>query len=252
MFSSLGYLRHVETARQPEAGLFVVAKTKHVDQVGNIMLQPQDQNPVLPESPAPTPQQRTKGLQGLPTSQHTNTQDEPTIVTPRVQIKMQPQPLRQQVSHIQTSPAQTVKEAESKLTIQLQSFFKPHAQASSPSQNVQFQPALTKVPVGPKCAKNPALSKGVTSPVPEEKEAPPSQTSKSKIRGKLVIPQSDKTPPRPPVMVRGEVHSKAQSMARSRLEKARFRLQGRIQQAIKLFSGREISESQAKRKQVPS
>ncbi|XP_073348539.1 nesprin-1-like [Pagrus major] len=46
-----------------------------------------------------------------------------------------------------------------------------------------------------------------------------------------------------------EVHSKAQSMARSRLEKARFRLQGRIQQAIKLFGGKEISESQAKRKQ---
>lgn len=51
-------------------------------------------------------------------------------------------------------------------------------------------------------------------------------------------------------MVRSEVHSKAQSMARSRLEKARFRLQGRIQQAIKLFGGKEISESQAKRKQV--
>ncbi|XP_022621783.1 nesprin-1-like [Seriola dumerili] len=53
----------------------------------------------------------------------------------------------------------------------------------------------------------------------------------------------------PPVVVRSEVHSKAQSMARSRLEKARVHLHGRIQQAIKLFGGKEISESQAKKKQ---
>ncbi|KAK1889404.1 Nesprin-2 [Dissostichus eleginoides] len=53
----------------------------------------------------------------------------------------------------------------------------------------------------------------------------------------------------PLVMVRSEVHSKAQSMARSRLEKARSRLQGRIQQAIRLFGGREVSVSQAKKKQ---
>ncbi|XP_063350729.1 nesprin-2 [Pelmatolapia mariae] len=60
--------------------------------------------------------------------------------------------------------------------------------------------------------------------------------------------QSSK-PPQPPVMVHSEVHSRAQSMARSRLEKARFRLQGRIQQAMKLFGGKEISESEAKKKQ---
>lgn len=47
-----------------------------------------------------------------------------------------------------------------------------------------------------------------------------------------------------------EVHSKAQSMARSRLEKTRLRLQGRIQQAVRLFGGKDISGSQAKKKQV--
>lgn len=54
----------------------------------------------------------------------------------------------------------------------------------------------------------------------------------------------------PPLMIHSEVHCKAQSMARSRLEKARLRLQGRIQQAMKLFSGREMTESQIKKKQV--
>ncbi|XP_062267756.1 nesprin-1 isoform X1 [Platichthys flesus] len=58
-----------------------------------------------------------------------------------------------------------------------------------------------------------------------------------------------KTSPQPPVMVLSEVHSKARSMARSRVEKARVHLQGRIQKAIKLFGGKEISESQAKKKQ---
>ncbi|KAM3861499.1 nesprin-2-like [Diretmus argenteus] len=53
----------------------------------------------------------------------------------------------------------------------------------------------------------------------------------------------------PPLMDRSEVGSKAQSMARSRLEKTRFRLQERIQQAVILFSGKEISEQQAKNKQ---
>ncbi|XP_027896962.1 nesprin-2a isoform X6 [Xiphophorus couchianus] len=53
----------------------------------------------------------------------------------------------------------------------------------------------------------------------------------------------------PPLMTHSEVHCKAQSMARSRLEKARLRLQGRIQQAMKLFSGKEMTESQIKKKQ---
>ncbi|XP_044023969.1 nesprin-2 isoform X2 [Siniperca chuatsi] len=226
MFSSPGFLQHVETAhqtqRQSEAGLFVVARTKHVDQIGNFVLQTQVPNQVSPEIPSQTPQSRTRGLQGWPKKQHMNTQDEPTIVIPHVQIQMLPQPLREPL-------AQTVKGAE---------FSKSHAQTSSLSLT-----ALTQAPVGPKYPK---------SPVPEEKESSsPSQThtSKPRVRQQPNTLQSNKTSPQPPVMVHSEVHSKAQSMARSRLEKARFHLQGRIQQAIKLFGGKEISESQAKRKQ---
>ncbi|KAK5903259.1 hypothetical protein CgunFtcFv8_007055 [Champsocephalus gunnari] len=135
MFCSLGFLQHVETPRktpgEPEAGLLVVARTKHVHQIGNVTLQNQD-------------------------------------------------------------------------------------------------------------------------PDPEEKESSSSskgQTLKPRIRGQPNTGRSDTTSPQPLVMVRSEVHSKAQSMARSRLEKARSRLQGRIQQAIRLFGGREVSVSQAKKKQ---
>lgn len=44
--------------------------------------------------------------------------------------------------------------------------------------------------------------------------------------------------------------ARAQSVTRSRLEKARCRVQGRIQQVIKLFGDKEISGAKAKRKQV--
>ncbi|XP_031717653.1 nesprin-2a isoform X2 [Anarrhichthys ocellatus] len=252
MFSSLGFLQHVkkahQTQRQPEAGLFVVAKTKHVDQIGNVMLT-QDPNLVSREI---SPQQRTRALHAWPKKQHLNTQDESTIANPRVEIQMLARPLREPIPHIHSPLAQTVKEAEPEPMIQPQSLSKCHAQASSRSQYDQLLPAFIQTPAGPKCQKSPVLSKHVTSPVPEEEESPaPSQTriSISRIRGQPNTVQSAKTSPQPPVMVRSEVHSKAQSMARSRLEKARFRLQGRIQQAIKLFGGKEISESQAKRKQ---
>ncbi|XP_034756192.1 nesprin-2-like [Etheostoma cragini] len=256
MFSSLGFLRHVEiahqTKRQSEAGLFVVAKTKHVDQIGNVMLQSQDPNQPSPQIPSQMPQRRTRDLLGWPKTQHANTQDEPAIVIPHVKIQMLPQPLRRPVPYVYSPLAHTVKKAECEPMIQSQSFSISHTQALSLSQNYQFPPALTQTPVGPKCQESPVLSKHVRSPVPEEKEnSPPSraQTSKSKIKGQPNTVQSVKTSPQPPVMVRSEVHSKAHSMARSRLEKARFHLQGRIQQAIKLFGGKAISESQAKRKQ---
>ncbi|XP_045916276.1 nesprin-2a isoform X2 [Micropterus dolomieu] len=210
MFRSFGFPRDVETAhqtqRQPDAGLFVVARTKHVDQIGKVMLQIQDPNQVS---------HRTIGLQVWPIKQHTNKEDGPTIVIPNVQIKMQPQPLKEPVHPL----AQTVEGAK---------FSKSHTQTTSPSQND-----------GPKNPKH---------PVREEKQSsPPSPTQISKPR--VSVLQSNKTSPWQPLMVHGEVHSKAKSMARSRLEKARFRLQGRIQQAMKLFGGKEISETQAKRKQ---
>nr|XP_046228198.1 nesprin-2 isoform X4 [Scatophagus argus] len=254
MFSSLEFLQHVETARRtqehPEAGLFVVARTKHVDQVGNVILQSQVPNQASPESPPETPQQRTKDLRAWHKNQHMSSQDEPAVVTPSVQIQMLPQTLEEPVPHVHSALAQTVGEFEP--VIQQQSFSKSHAQVSSLSQNDQLLTTVIQGPVGPKCPENPVLSQQLTSLVPEEKEnSTSSQThmSKSRIRGHSSTLQSNKRSPMPPVMVRSEVHSKAESMARSRLEKARFRLQGRIQQAIKLFGGREISESQAKRKQ---
>ncbi|KAM6906809.1 nesprin-2a [Lycodopsis pacificus] len=199
MFSSLGNVKTAhQTQRQPEAGLFVVAKTKHVDQIGNVMLT-QDPNLVSPEI---SPQQRTRALHAWPKNQHVSTQDESTI-----EIQTLPRPLREPIPDIHSPLAQTVKEPEP--MIQPHSLSKCHAQASSRSQYDQLLPAFIQTPAG----------------------------------------SNAETSPQPPVVVRSEVHSKAQSMARSRLEKARFRLQGRIQQAMELFGGKEISESQAKRKQ---
>ncbi|KAG8011392.1 Nesprin-2 [Nibea albiflora] len=229
MFSLLGFLQHVEivhpTQRQPEAGLLVVARTKHVDPIGNVKLQ--DPTQVSPENPSQTVQQTTTGLQDW----RVNTQDGPTVVISHVQIQMLPQPLKEPESHIHTPLSQTVKEDES--------LSKLHAQASSP--------VLT--PVGPKSPKSPVLSKQITSPVPDQEKESSSPSQISRTRGQPNTAQSNKISPQPPVIVHRELRSKAQSMARSRLEKARFRLQGRIQQAIKLFSGKEISEPQAKRKQ---
>ncbi|XP_033991567.1 nesprin-2 isoform X3 [Trematomus bernacchii] len=218
MFCSLGFLQHVETSRktpgEPEAGLFVVARTKHVHQIGNVMLQNQDPCLASPETPSFTPQPRMTGLRGWTKNQPVNTNDKPTIV---------------------------ITQAEPEPVIQL--FSKSNTRVSCPSQKDRPLPARIQTPVGPKCAKSPVLSKHVTSPDPK------SQTSTTRIRGQPNTVQSDTTSPKPLVMVRSEVHSKAQSMARSRLEKARSHLQGRIQQAIRLFGGREVSVSQAKKKQ---
>lgn len=247
MFSSLGVLQHVHTAhqtqRQPEAGLFVVAKTKLVEQIGNVMLS-QDPNLVPPETSSETPQQRARAVRGWPEHQHVNTQDESTI-----EIQMLPRPSREPPPHIHSPLAQTLKEVAPEPVVQPQSLSK--CRASIRSRCDQVLPAPTQTPVALKYQKGPVLSKHVTSPVPEEEgSSSSSQTSTWKPRGQPNTVRSAKTSPQPPVMIHSEVHSKAQSMARSRLEKARFRLQARIQQAITLFGGKEMSESQAKRKQV--
>lgn len=114
---------------------------------------------------------------------------------------------------------------------------RPHVENQVlPQPLVDVHPILIQIPVAPVCQKS------QTSPVTEENESSsPSHTlklHKSRIREQPNTVQSNKTSVQP------------QSMARSRLEKARCRLQGRIQQAIKLFGGREISEPQAKKKQV--
>lgn len=248
MFGSLGFLRHVKSAhqtrRQPEAGLFVVAKTKQVEQIGNVLLT-QDPSLVSPELSSQT--LRQIALHGWATNQH-----ESTTVNPCVETQMLPGPLREPILHIHSPLTRSIQEAEPEHVIQPRTLSKRRTQASSWSHNLVL-PALIQTPFGLKCQNTPVLSKHVTSPVPEEeKRSPPSQTctSESRMIRQLHSVQSVKTSPKPPVVVRGEVHSKAQSMARSRLEKARFRLQGRIQKAIKLFGGKEVSESQVKRKQV--
>ncbi|XP_076613023.1 nesprin-2a [Chaetodon auriga] len=249
VFASLGFLQHVEAVHQThghtEAGLFVVARTKNVDQVESIKQQTRDPNQVSPES-----QQRTRELQDGPKNQHMNTQDESAIVTLHVPVCVLTQPLREPGPHTRSLHAQCAEEAQSELVIELGSVSKSQTHVSRPSQNDQLLPALTQAPVGPEHARSPVLSKHAAGPVSEEMESSsPSQTHVPRKRAQPKTLQSNKSSPQPPVMVRSEVHSKAQSMARSRLEKARFRLQGRIQQAIKLFGGRDISESQAKRKQ---
>nr|XP_029132131.1 nesprin-1-like [Labrus bergylta] len=225
MFSSLGFQRPVgaanQTQKQPEPGAIVVARTKHVDKIGNVSVQTHIPNQFLAEFPSQLPRQRAKDLQQIVM------QDEPTIVIPRVQIL--PQPLREPVPQIHSPLTPTRKDTESHPMIQPQSFPQTFNQAPSPS-----------------------FSELVTSTVSKEKESPHTlQTNKSKSRSvsKPKTPQTEKKPPLPPAMDRSEVHSKAQSMAKSRLLKARFHLQGRIQQAINLFGGRDISDTQAKRKQ---
>nr|XP_024660949.1 nesprin-1 isoform X8 [Maylandia zebra] len=237
MFSSLGYKQEVgefpknqpavetifRTKKQPEIGLLVVARSKHVENIGNIMLQSQHSNQLS----ASTPQQRTRDLQG-------KLHDEKDIITPKIVTSYPP------VTYIQSHFLQSAKEAESKLLIQPQSFSKSHPLASSFSENDQPLPATTQTSIKGKFSESPVPAKYGGS-LPCQFQTKHKNTGPSSI-------QSSK-PPQPPVMVHREVHSKAQSMARSRLEKARFRLQGRIQQAMKLFGGKEISESEAKKKQ---
>ncbi|XP_014270043.3 nesprin-2a isoform X9 [Maylandia zebra] len=237
MFSSLGYKQEVgefpknqpavetifRTKKQPEIGLLVVARSKHVENIGNIMLQSQHSNQLS----ASTPQQRTRDLQG-------KLHDEKDIITPKIVTSYPP------VTYIQSHFLQSAKEAESELLIQPQSFSKSHPLASSFSENDQPLPATTQTSIKGKFSESPVPAKYGGS-LPCQFQTKHKNTGPSSI-------QSSK-PPQPPVMVHREVHSKAQSMARSRLEKARFRLQGRIQQAMKLFGGKEISESEAKKKQ---
>lgn len=80
-----------------------------------------------------------------------------------------------------------------------------------------------------------------------------SQNHSQSVARRGVLPNSSlnaTVPPRRPVLSSREIHSRAQSMARSRLEKAKRHLQGRIQQSISLFGSAEISVAQVKRKRV--
>lgn len=230
MFNSIGFRRHVEKAHQAtgqtKAGLCVVARSKHTDQVANVVLQKEMH------------QQKTGGLLHSPENQETKDQ----VAVHHVNIQMLPQ-LSEEPEHYIHSPLdQSLEKVEP--MIQPELFSKSHTQALSLSPNDEPLSAPKQHTVGPKDPK---------SPHPEEKEG--SSTSQTHtpnpgIRVQANTSRNVKSSPHPPVMSSSEIHSRAQSMARSRLEKARFHLQGRIQQTIKLFSGKEISVSNAKRKQV--
>ncbi|CAB1413946.1 unnamed protein product [Pleuronectes platessa] len=220
MLSSTGFKEPVgepvhQTQRQPETGMLVVVQTKHAHEPENVKQQTQDPSQLPPQTPSHTLSD--------PKSWREN-QFGTTIVVPLVEIRMLPQPVREPVPHF---PPPLVKEAELKSTTQPPSI--TESQASSWSQNA-----------GPTSQRRLVLSKRGTSSGTEENGSSSEQQNSQQLT---------KTSPRPPVMVLSEVHSKAQSMARSRLEKTRVHLQGRIQKAITLFGGKEISESQAKKKQ---
>ncbi|KAK2855974.1 hypothetical protein Q5P01_004709 [Channa striata] len=106
-------------------------------------------------------------------------------------------------------------------------------QAGKPVHQTQTQPETGSIVV--------ARSNYVEQPETAKLQTcDPSQT-KSPETPVHIIQQRTRVP--------SEVHLKGQLMARCRLEKARLRLQGRIQQSIQLFVGREISDSEAKKKQ---
>ncbi|XP_067338852.1 nesprin-2 isoform X4 [Channa argus] len=215
MLSPLGFGQHVselvhQTQTQPERGSFFVARSNYVDQIENTELQTCDPSQSSPEIPVHTIQQRTRGPKAC---QHMHTQNETSMVIPRVKVQMLPQPSRE-------PPPLT------------------HS-------------VLTRPPVAPLSQKSPVMLKNVPSADAEENEgSSPSQTRivESRIR-KQPNTESNKISPQPQILLHSEVHLKAQSMVRSRLENAGFRLQECIQQSIMLFGGREISESQAKKKQ---
>ncbi|XP_041832728.1 nesprin-2-like [Melanotaenia boesemani] len=239
-FSSIGFHQQVgefpeqqlpfETVSQTpsETGAYVVARTKHVDQIGSVMLQTQDLNQISSHM------SHQRGLQ-VSKRQHTNTEDKKEVA-PRVVVKMISQPSKEPV---QQSFSQTSIEAECQLSVQLQSCSESQVQASGFSQN-----AMMPTTLGIKCPESPALSTHAASSVMDEKQCFQNIHHKSRVQT-----NPSQSPTSPLVMICSEVHSKAQSMARSRLEKARLRLQGSIHQAIKLFDGKKISESQAKKKQ---
>nr|XP_054604094.1 nesprin-2 isoform X2 [Nothobranchius furzeri] len=185
-----------ETASQAHIGLdtgcFVLARTKYVDQIGNVSLQD-------------------------PTKLHTITEDRQAIVAPPAASRFQP-------------VAQTEREAES------ETISKPQASTHHP-------------PKSPSVFGSTSLESLVVSAPSAGLSALHAQNIRHEFRAAELKTSQRPAAPRPPVVIQSEVQSKARSMARSRLEKSRLHLQRRIQQATRLFGGKELTESQVKKKQ---
>lgn len=226
MFNSISVPRDVAS----NTGSRVVVRSKHTEQVASVMLQTQIPNQLLSEISSESHCQWTGGLSHC--SEIYQTSEKPKLVIQHVNIQMSPQLSDEATPHIYSPPHQSMK------MIPLQSHTR--ALGVTPAHEPLSAPSLQS----PARANDP-------HPVGEEKSfVSPSSTSNVRAGVQPNSLQSTATSSRPPVLSSGEIHSKAQSMARSRLEKARCHLQGRIQQAIGLFGGEEISLPQVKRKQV--
>lgn len=84
-------------------------------------------------------------------------------------------------------------------------------------------------------------------------EETPTETQKIKVqsrKGMLAKTPQNPLVSQPPLMIYSEVRSKAQAMAKSRLQKSGLRLHGCIQQALLMFAGRQISDVPPKKTQV--
>lgn len=222
MFSSVGVPRHADT----KTGSRVVVRTKHTDQVANVLLQTQIPDQLLAEIPSETRHQWTGGLAQGSAIQQPGKKDE--LAVHHVHMQAPSQLSEEAAPRIHAPLHQSV------ATVQLQS----HTRA------LGVTPAHEHLSV-PKQQS----AAGANDPRPEGGE----ENSHTSVARTAVQPNSSQraaASPRPPVLSSGEIHSKAQSMARGRLEKAKRHLQGRIQQAISLFGSGEISVPQVKRKQV--
>ncbi|XP_036841097.1 nesprin-2 isoform X1 [Oncorhynchus mykiss] len=178
--------------------------------------------------------QQTAIIKALPQSQsHTQapTQPQPVGLT-QSQVLTQNKP--------QTQQTQTPIEPRVQLLAQVETYAKPsETQPLKQSHEEQEQQ-----PVGQSLYHVPTVSQ-------TQKQT---HIPKFKVKGQLRTQNpphqcSDQASPHPPFMVHSEIYSKAKAMARSRLEKAKFRLQENIQEAIVLFSDRDMSDWQAKRKE---
>uniref|UniRef100_A0AAZ3Q1B6 Calponin-homology (CH) domain-containing protein n=1 Tax=Oncorhynchus tshawytscha TaxID=74940 RepID=A0AAZ3Q1B6_ONCTS len=183
--------------------------------------------------------QQTAIIKALPQSQsHTQapTQPQPVGLT-QSQVLTQNKP--------QTQQTQTPIEPRVQLLAQVETYAKPsETQPLKQSHKEQEQQ-----PVGQSLYHVPTVSQTQSETTQKQTHIP-----KFKVKGQLRTQNpphqcSDQASPHPPFMVHSEIYTKAKAMARSRLEKAKFRLQENIQEAIVLFSDREMSDWQAKRKE---
>ncbi|XP_014000581.2 nesprin-2a isoform X3 [Salmo salar] len=183
--------------------------------------------------------QQTATTKALPQSQ------------PHTQTPTQPQPVGLTTSQVQTQNKPQTQQTQTPIEprVQLLAQVQTYAKTSETQPLNQSHEEQEQQPVGQSLYHDPTVPQTQSEPTQKQTHIP-----KFRVKGQLRTqnpPQqgSDQASPHPPFMVHSEIYSKAKAMARSRLEKAKFRLQENIQEAIVLFSDREMSDWQAKRKE---